>query len=189
MAKIAFEKPGNFLYPVPAVMVSCGTMDGEKNIITVAWAGTICSDPPMLSIAVRRERHSFHMIEESGEFVVNLTSEDLVRACDYCGCTTGAKVDKFADCGLTPEESDLVAAPSIKESPVVIECKVKQEIDLGAHVLFLAEVVRVRVDEKFFDEKGAFHMEETKLAAYSHGRYYALGELLGSFGFSVRKKP
>ncbi len=186
--KITFEKPGNFLYPVPAVMVSCRNKEGEKNIITIAWAGTVCSEPPMLSISVRKERHSFPMIRETGEFVVNLTDEKLLHACDYCGCTSGARVDKFKVCGLTAEEGEKVKAPLIKEAPVNIECAVTKELDLGSHVMFLAEVKCVHVDEKYLDEKGAFHMENVDLIAYSHGKYHGLGEILGTFGYSVRKK-
>lgn len=187
MSKISFQKPGNFLYPVPAVMVSCQNRAGEANIITVAWAGTVCSDPPMLSISVRKERHSYEMLHETGEFVVNLTSEDLVRSCDFCGCTTGAKIDKFTACHLTKEESEKIKAPAIQEAPVSLECVVRQEMELGTHVMFLAEVVCVRVDQQYLDEKGTFHMEKAGLTAYSHGMYHALGKRLGSFGFSVRK--
>lgn len=188
MNKITFEKPGNFLYPVPAVMVSCRSGKGESNIITVAWTGTVCSEPPMLSISVRKERHSFPMIHETGEFVVNLTDEALLRACDYCGCVSGAKVDKFRECGLTEAEAKFVKAPLIAEAPVNIECRVTKELELGSHVMFLAEVLCVHVDGKYLDENNAFHMEQVDLVAYSHGKYHGLGEILGTFGFSVRKK-
>ena len=186
--KITFDKPGNFLYPVSAVMVSCRSGAGENNIITIAWTGTVCSEPPMLSISVRKERHSYPMIRETGEFVVNLTDASLLHACDYCGCVSGAKVDKFKECGLTAVRGSAVEAPLIVEAPVNIECKVTKEMDLGSHVMFLAEVKCVHVDEKYLDEKGAFHMENVDLIAYSHGKYHGLGEILGTFGYSVRRK-
>ena len=188
MSKIEFKKPGNFVYPVPAVLVSCAGADGNKNIITVAWTGTVCSDPPMVYISVRKERFSYDIIKESGEFVLNLPDEKLAHALDYCGCTTGAKVDKFKECALTEEESSKVSVPSIAESPVAIECKVKDIIPLGTHDMFLAEVLAVRVDDRYIDEKGAFHMDDVKLIAYEHGQYRALGAKLGSFGYSVKKK-
>lgn len=188
MSKIEFKKPGNFVYPVPAVLVSCAGADGNKNIITVAWTGTVCSDPPMVYISVRKERFSYDIIKESGEFVINLPDEKLAHALDYCGCTTGAKVDKFKECALTEEESSKVSVPSIAESPVAIECKVKDIIPLGTHDMFLAEVLAVRVDDRYIDEKGAFHMDDVKLIAYEHGQYRALGAKLGSFGYSVKKK-
>ncbi|OQA21343.1 MAG: Flavoredoxin [Firmicutes bacterium ADurb.Bin354] len=188
MSKIEFKKPGNFVYPVPAVLVSCAGANGNKNIITVAWTGTVCSDPPMVYISVRKERFSYDIIKESGEFVINLPDEKLAHALDYCGCTTGAKVDKFKECALTAEESSKVSVPSIAESPVAIECKVKDIIPLGTHDMFLAEVLAVRVDDRYIDEKGAFHMDDVKLIAYEHGQYRALGAKLGSFGYSVKKK-
>lgn len=181
-------KPGNMLYPVPAVLVSCRDKKGNDNVLTVAWAGTICSDPAMLSISVRRERHSYPMLKESGEFVVNLVTSDLVWATDYCGVKSGKDEDKFQNAKLTKGEAELVNAPIIMESPVNIECKVKQVIELGSHDMFLAEVVNVQVSDTYMDGKGTFHLEDADLVAYSHGRYYALGEQLGSFGYSVRKK-
>ena len=187
VSKVVFDKPGNFLYPIPAVMVSCGTMK-EPNIITIAWTGTICSDPPMVSISVRPERYSYDIIKESGEFVINLTTRNLVKACDYCGVKSGRDVDKFADMHLTPAESKVVSCPSIAESPVSIECKVKQVIPLGTHDMFIAEVVSVSVDSSFIDSKGRFQMNKTDLICYSHGEYMSLGKRLGTFGFSVRKK-
>lgn len=186
--KILFKKPGNFLYPVPAVMVSCSDKSGKSNIITVAWAGTICSDPPMLSIAVRKERFSHHMIKESGEFVVNLVNKDLAKACDFCGCRSGKDLDKFKECNLTEGKSFKVLAPSIKESPVSIECKTKEVIELGSHDLFLAEVIGVSVDSGYLDDKKSFHLEKADLIAYSHGKYHELGKIIGTFGYSVRKK-
>ena len=181
-------KPGNMLYPVPAVLVSCRDKQRNDNLLTVAWAGTICSDPAMLSISVRKERHSYPMLKESGEFVVNLVTSDLVWATDYCGVKSGKDEDKFQNAKLTKGEAELVNAPIIMESPVNIECKVKQVIELGSHDMFLAEVVNVQVSDTYMDEKGTFHLEDADLVAYSHGRYYALGEQLGSFGYSVRKK-
>lgn len=181
-------KPGNMLYPVPAVLVSCRDKKRNDNVLTVAWAGTICSDPAMLSISVRKERHSYPMLKESGEFVVNLVTSDLVWATDYCGVKSGKDEDKFQNAKLTKGEAELVNAPIIMESPVNIECKVKQVIELGSHDMFLAEVVNVQVSDTYMDEKGTFHLEDADLVAYSHGRYYALGEQLGSFGYSVRKK-
>ena len=186
--KVLFDKPGNFLYPIPAVMVSCGTMD-KPNIITIAWTGTICSDPPMVSISVRPERYSYGIIKESGEFVINLTTKKLSRACDYCGVVSGRDVDKFAETGLTPAESRTVACPSIQESPASIECKVRDVIHLGSHDMFTAEVTGVTVDSAYIDSKNRFQMNKTDLVAYSHGTYLTLGKELGTFGFSVRKKP
>ena len=181
-------KPGNMLYPVPAVLVSCRDKEGNDNVLTVAWAGTICSDPAMLSISVRKERHSYSMIKESGEFVVNLTTKALLQATDYCGVKSGRDEDKFATMKLTKGEAEKVNVPIIIESPVNIECKVTQVLELGSHDMFLAEVVNVQVSEEYMDEKGKFHINDTELIAYSHGEYYSLGEKLGNFGYSVRKK-
>lgn len=186
--KISFPKAGNFLYPVPPVMVSCQDAAGKANIITVAWAGTICSDPPMLSVSIRKERYSHALIAESGEFVVNLASEALAWATDYCGVKSGRDVDKYRACGLTVGKSVHISAPTIQEAPVSLECKVKQVLALGSHDMFLAEVVGVQVDARYLDEKGGFHLEQADLIAYSHGRYFGLGEQLGTFGYSVRKK-
>lgn len=180
-------KPGNMLYPVPAVLVSCRDKEGNDNVLTIAWAGTICSDPAMVSISVRKERHSYPMIKESGVFVINLTTRDLVQATDYCGVRSGKDEDKFAAMHLTKGEAEKINAPIIMESPVNIECKVKQVLELGSHDMFIAEVVNVQVSDEYMDEKGAFHMNDADLLTYSHGQYYALGEHLGSFGYSVRK--
>lgn len=180
-------KPGTVLYPVPAVMVSCGTLD-KPNIITIAWCGTLCTSPAMTYISVRPERFSYDIIKESGEFVINLTTEQLAHATDYCGVKSGKNVDKFKETGLTAINSIKVSAPSIEESPVNIECVVKNVIKTGGtHDIFIAEVVSVSVDEKFFDEKGKFHFEKTKPICYSHGEYYGLGKSIGSFGYSVKK--
>lgn len=181
-------QPGNMLYPIPAVMVSCGRKGEKPNIITVAWAGNICSSPAMLSISVRKERFSYDIIKETGEFVVNLTSKKLVKATDWCGVRSGKDYDKFKEMGLTPLESQKISALGIAESPVNIECKVKQVVELGSHDLFIAEVVCVTVDEKLLDEKGRLDLGKAKLVAYSHGEYFMLGEKLGKFGYSVAKR-
>ena len=188
MADISW-KPGNMLYPLPVVMVSCGDSPENYNIITVAWAGTICSTPPMVSISVRKERHSHGIISRTGEFVINLTTEELVRATDWCGVKSGRDVNKWEAMGLTPSKSFTVKAPGIAQSPVSIECKVKQVIELGSHDMFIAEVMGVRVDDKYVDPaSGAFELEKAKPICYSHGKYYSVGKLLGKFGFSVQKK-
>ena len=189
MSKITFQKPGNFIYPVPAVMVSLRDKAGKSNIITVAWTGTICSDPPMAYISVRKSRASYPMLVESGEFVINLPSEELVRALDYCGVRSLDQVDKWKEMNLHEGQASVVAAPTIEEAPVSIECKVTQVLPLGTLDMFLAEVVAVDVDERYIDEKGAFHMDQVGLVASRHGDYMSLGEKLGSFGYSVRKKP
>lgn len=187
MGKQTF-KPGNMLYPLPAVMVSCQGNDEKPNIITVAWAGTVCTNPPMLSISVRPERYSYHLIEESGEFVVNLTTQDLVRATDFCGVRSGRDIDKFKECHLTPLPSKLIKAPGIAESPVNIECKVREIKPLGSHTMFLADVVNVTIDDTYLDENGRFHLNQSGLVTYSHGEYFLLGKKLGTFGYSVAKK-
>lgn len=182
-----YWRGGNMLYPVPAVMVSCMRPGERPNIITVAWAGTVCSAPAMLSISVRKERYSHRIIEETGEFAVNLVNKELTFATDYCGVRSGRDVDKFREMKLTEQPSKYISAPGIAESPLILECKVKQQIPLGTHDMFLAEVVGVSVDERYMDEKGTFHLNDAKLTAYSHGTYFELGEALGTFGFSVRK--
>ena len=181
-------KPGNMLYPVPAVMVSSQRPGEKANIITLAWAGTICSDPPMLSVSIRPERYSYDIIKETGEFVVNLTTKRLVRETDYCGVKSGRDIDKFKECTLTPCESSKLACPGIAESPVCLECKVKEIVKLGSHDMFIAEIVGVTVNEEYMDENGKFHLNDSELVAYSHGEYFLLGEKLGSFGYSVKKK-
>lgn len=180
-------KPGNMLYPLPVVMVSVADKEGKQNIITIAWAGTVCSNPPMVSISVRPERYSYNVLKETGEFVINLTTKELTYATDYCGVKSGRDVDKFKEMGLTALPGKEVNAPLIAESPVNIECKVTQVIPLGSHDMFLAEVVAVHVDEKYIDEKGKFHLDKAEPIAYSHGDYLATGELLGTFGYSVKK--
>ena len=186
MAKISM-KSGTLLAPLPAVMVSCGSPE-KPNIVTVAWCGIISSQPPMTYISLRPTRFSYDLIKESGEFVINLTSEELVRAADWCGVYTGAKVDKFAKCRLTPEASTVVSCPAVAESPLSIECRVKEIIPLGSHDMFMAEIVSVNVREDLFDENGKMRLDKAKLTTYSHGEYFALGKKLGSFGFSVKKK-
>ena len=183
-----YWKPGYMLYPVPAVMESCGREGEKPNIITVAWAGTVCSDPPMVSISVRKERYSYGIIRETGEFVINLVNRELVRAADYCGVKSGRDEDKFAAMGLTAQPSRYVKAPGIGESPVNLECRVTQRLELGSHDMFLAQVLGVSVDSKYMDAKGKFHLNDAGLVSYSHGEYFELGKRLGSFGWSVRKK-
>mgnify|MGYP000281986477 FL=1 len=182
-----YWKAGNMLYPVPAVMISCQRPGERPNIITVAWTGTICSDPAMVSISVRKERYSYDIIRETGEFVINLTTNDLTFATDYCGVKSGKDVDKFKEMNLTPSKSKTISAPGISESPVSLECKVKQVLELGSHDMFLAEVTAVSVDPKYMDEKGKFHLNDIGLTAYSHGEYFKLGEKIGSFGYSVKR--
>ena len=187
MAK-QYWRGGNMLYPVPAVMVSCARPGEKPNIITVAWAGTVCSSPAMLSISVRPERYSYDIIKETGNFVVNLVNKELVYATDYCGVKSGRDTDKFDVMKLTPLPSQHIEAPGIAESPVNLECKVTQVIPLGTHDLFLAEIVGVTVDEKYMDENGKFHLNDAGLVSYSHGEYYELGKKLGTFGYSVKKR-
>ena len=183
-------KPGTVLYPLPAVLVSCGAVPEEYNLLTVAWTGTVCSDPPMCYISVRPERHSYAIIRRTGEFVINLTTRSLARATDWCGVRSGRDYDKFREMGLTPLPAGKVAAPILAESPVNIECRVRQVIPLGTHDMFLAEVVAVQADERYIDPAtGKFHFEESDPIVYSHGEYFALGEALGRFGWSVRRKP
>lgn len=179
-------KAGNMLYPLPVVLVSVA--DGEtQNILTVAWAGTVCTNPPMVSISVRPERYSYEMIKKSGEFVLNLTTKELVYAADYCGVKSGRDVDKFRELKLTALPAEQVKAPLIEQSPVNIECRVVQVQNLGSHDLFLAEVLAVHADEKYLDEKGRFDLSKADPVVYSHGTYYNLKESLGTFGYSVRK--
>lgn len=180
-------KPGTFEYPIPAVMVSCGTMD-ESNIVTVAWTGIINTKPAMVYISVRPERYSHDIIKKSREFVINLTTERLAFATDWCGVKSGRDVDKFDKMHLTKERADFVKCPMIEESPVSIECKVKEIKSLGSHDMFLAEVLAIHADEKYFDKKGAFDISKCDLIAYANGGYYALGKKVGKFGFSVQKK-
>lgn len=181
-------KPGNMLYPVPAVMVSCRGPEGNTDIVTAAWAGTVCSDPPMISVSLKKSRFSHDLIKDSGEFVVNLTTESLTRATDLCGVISGRDKNKWEAADLHEEMSEKVKAPRILESPVSIECKVRNILELGSHDMFIGEVVAVGADAAFFDEKNRFDMDKCKLIAYVHGEYRALSKVLGTFGFSVRKK-
>ena len=181
-------KPGNMLYPLPAVLITVADQQGNPNIFTVAWAGTVCSDPAMVSISVRPSRYSHHMIEETGEFVINLTTRDLAFATDYCGVKSGRGVDKFKELGLHISPAAEVSAPLLDESPVNIECRVTQVLRLGTHDMFVAKVVSVHADEKYMDENGKFSLEKADPIAYSHGTYYTLGEKLGTFGYSVKKR-
>ena len=181
-------KPGNLLYPLPVVMVSCAKEGSKPNIVTVAWAGTICSDPVMVSISVRKERYSHDIIAESSEFVINLVTEDLAFATDYCGVKSGRDTDKFADMNLTPVDIEGVSAPAIKESPLSLACKVKEIKELGSHDMFIAQVVGIMVDDEYMDENGKFELNDSKLVAYSHGVYFGLGKRIGKFGYSVKKK-
>lgn len=187
MAKQKF-KPGNMLYPLPVVMVSVADQNGKNNIITIAWSGTVCTNPPMVSISVRPERHSYQMIKDTGEFVINLTTKELAYATDYCGVKSGRDVDKFKEMKLTPIKATEVNAPLIAESPVNIECKVTQVLELGTHHMFLAKVVAVTVEDKYMDEKNKFHLSKADPIVYSHGEYYTLDQMIGTFGYSVKKK-
>lgn len=187
MGKIEW-KPGNMLYPLPVVMVTVADEEGQDNIITVAWAGTVCTNPPMVSISVRPERYSYAILRDTKEFVINLTTEKLVRATDYCGVKSGREVDKFKETGLTREKASHVGAPMIQESPVCIECRVREIQELGSHSIFVADVLAVHVDEKYMDEKGKFDLALSNPIVYSHGEYYGLGKKLGTFGYSIRKQ-
>lgn len=180
-------KPGNMLYPLPAVLVSCKEEGKKPNIITVAWTGTVCTNPPMVYISIRPERYSYSLIKNSGEFVLNLTTKELARAVDFCGVRSGRDIDKFKEMALTPMESKTVSAPGILESPVNIECKVEQLMELGSHHMFLAKVSAVRVDKCYLDEKGRFDLSQANLLIYSHGEYFEEGQRLGKFGYSVEK--
>ena len=185
MSKINW-RGGALVAPVPPVMVSCGTPEAP-NIITIAWTGIINTVPPKTYISVRPKRHSYKLIKESGEFVINLTPATLVRSADYCGIYTGAKVDKFKKCGLTPSPSKEVSCVSIGECPMSLECRVTDIIPLGTHDMFLADIVSVSVDEELVDSAGTLHLDRAHLAAFAHGEYFELGKKLGSFGFSVKK--
>lgn len=180
-------KPGTMVYPIPAVMVSCGATPDEYNIMTAAWTGTVCSEPPMCYVSLRPERHSYDIIRRTGEFVINLTTEALAEPTDWCGVRSGRDFDKFAHCGLTPEKSAVVAAPAIAEAPVSIECRVKSIVPLGSHDMFVAEVVNVLVDESLIDDRtGKLDLRKAGLLCYSHGEYFKVGELVGTFGWSVK---
>jgi flavin reductase (DIM6/NTAB) family NADH-FMN oxidoreductase RutF len=188
MSKILW-KPGTMIYPLPAVMVSCGSVPEEYNIITISWTGTICTDPAMCYISVRPGRYSYNIIRKNGEFVINLTTKSLAFATDWCGVKSGIRHKKFEEMGLTPVPASKVKAPLIKESPVNIECMVKEIKELGSHHMFISEVVAVNADEKYIDRKsGLFRLEDANPLGYSHGKYYETGKFIGKFGFSVEKK-
>ena len=182
-------RASNMLYPVPAVLVGCRDEEGRDNLMTAAWAGTICSDPVMVSVSIRKERFSHDIIENTGEFTISLTTTGLARAADYCGVRSGRDVDKFREMKLTRLESARIRAPGVAESPVVLECRVRDIVRLGSHDMFIAEVVNVSVDDRFLDEKGRLELEKADLIAYSHGEYFALGKKIGRFGYSVRRRP
>ena len=181
-------KPGNMLYPLPAVMVSVTDGQGNDNIITVAWTGTVCTNPPMVYISVRPSRYSYEMIKKTGEFVINLTTEELAFATDYCGVRSGRDVDKFKEAHLTREPAQFVKAPMIKESPVSIECRVTEVKELGSHHMFLAEVLAVHAQQEYIDKNNKFQLNKSKPIVYSHGEYLGTGRSLGTFGYSVKKK-
>lgn len=188
MAKTDF-KPGTMIYPLPAVMVSCGSTPEEYNIITVSWTGTLCTEPPMCYISVRPGRHSHEIIKRNMEFVINLTTEELAKETDWCGVRSGSKYNKWEEMKLTPGPAKIVKAPIIQEAPVSIECLVKEIVPLGTHDMFVAQVVNVRVDDQYLDpETGAFELERAKPLVYNHGHYFGLGDKIGKFGWSVEKK-
>ena len=186
MSKIMW-KPGNFLYPIPAVMVSCGTME-NSNIITVAWTGILNTNPALVYISIRPTRYSYDIIKKQSEFVINLTTQDLAYATDWCGVKSGRDFDKFKTMHLTKQKANFVKCPMIEQSPVSIECKVRQIKELGSHHMFIAEVLAIHADEKYIDKNGAFDISKCNLIAYSNGGYYSLGKKVGKFGFSVQKK-
>lgn len=186
MDKITW-KPGTMVYPVPAVMVSCGNHPDKYNIITIAWTGTLCTDPALAYISIRKSRHSYKLIEEAGAFVINLTTKDLAFATDYCGVKSGRDEDKFKRMNLTPIPAPNVSAPMIKESPISIECRLREIVPLGLHDMFIGEVVAIHADPAYMDAQGKFNLDKAQPIAYSHGAYYTLGERLGTFGFSVKK--
>ena len=185
-----YWKPGTMIAPVPAVLVSCGATPEEYNMLTVAWTGTICSEPAMCYVSIRPERHSYEIVKRTGEFVINLTNEALAEATDWCGVRSGRDYDKFSQMGLTASPAAVVAAPVVEESPVAIECIVKQIVPLGSHDMFVADVVNVLVDEEYIDpESGRLDLQRAEPITYCHGEYFSLGEVIGHFGWSVRKKP
>ena len=182
-------KPGTLIYPLPAVLVSCGATPEEYNMLTIAWTGTVCTNPPMCYISVRKERHSYDIIRRTGEFAINLTTEDMARATDWCGVRSGRDNNKWEATGLTPMENEYISAPIIAESPLSICCKVRQVIELGSHDMFLADVVGILADSRYIDKQtGKFSLDKAHPIVYSHGEYYTLGELVGHFGWSVKKR-
>lgn len=188
MSKISW-KPGTMIYPLPAALVTCGATPEEWNVLTVAWLGTVCTNPAMCYISVRPERHSYPLIVKNMEFTINLTTVDMAKATDWCGVRSGADYNKWKETGLTPLPGEKVASPTIEQSPLSIECRVKNITALGSHNMILAEVLNVRADSRWFDPAtGVFALEESGLIAYSHGKYFALGDIIGKFGFSVKKE-
>ncbi len=181
-------KPGNMIYPLPAVMVTCRDKKGNDNVFTVAWTGTVCTNPPMAYISVRPSRYSYNMIKETGEFVINLTTEELAYATDFCGVKSGRDLDKFKECKLHKEEATEVNAPMLVESPINIECRVKEIHEYGSHTMFVADVLAVHADEKYMNETGKFQLEESNPLAYSHGTYFGLTSPQGTFGYSIKKE-
>lgn len=181
-------KPGNMIYPLPAVMVTCRDEDGRDNIITVAWTGTICTNPAMAYISIRPERYSYEIINRTKEFAINLTTKKLAFATDFCGVKSGREIDKFKTMKLTKEKAQHIKAHLIKESPVNIECRVVDIIKLGSHDMFVAKVLAVHADSEFMDKNGKFDLSKSNPLVYSHGEYYVLGEKIGKFGYSVKKK-
>lgn len=189
MGKKQVWKPGTMVYPLPAVLVGCGSNPDDYNLLTVAWVGTICTNPPMCYISVRPERHSYELIKRNMEFTINLTSREMAKATDWCGVRSGRDYDKFAEMKLTPKKGTMVAAPYVDESPLILECRVKEILKLGSHDMFISDVLCTLADERFiYPETGAFDLRAAELIAYSHGNYYELGEHIGKFGWSVQKK-
>lgn len=180
-------KPGTMVYPLPALLVSCGDAPENYNLITVAWAGTLCTNPALCYISLRPERHSYELVKRNMEYVINLTTEELARATDWCGVRSGRDYHKFEETGLTPGKATCVKAPIVMESPLSIECRVREIMHLGSHDMFVGEVVNVQADERYLDEAGKWHLERSNPLVYLHGAYYALGELIGKFGWSVKK--
>lgn len=182
-------KPGTLVYPLPAVLVSCGRVGGEMNMFTASWCGTVCTNPPMVYVSIRPERHSYGLIKELGEFALNLTTCEMARETDWCGVTSGRRYDKFAETGLAYEIGQATEVPLLVDSPISLECKLRQIVPLGSHDMFIADVVNVRANERFIDpDTGGFDMERAGLLAYAHGEYFSLGEFIGHFGWSVRKQ-
>jgi flavin reductase (DIM6/NTAB) family NADH-FMN oxidoreductase RutF len=181
-------KPGTLIYPLPAALISCGASKEEFNLLTISWMGTICSNPPMCYISVRKERHSYDIIKRNGEFVINLTNEATAYAADWCGVRSGKDYNKFEEMKLTPVMAEKVNVPYVKESPLAIECMVKEIIPLGSHDMFIADVVNIMADSQYIDEQtGEFKLSDARLIAYSHGHYYKMGEEIGKFGWTVKK--
>ncbi|MDE6538002.1 MAG: flavin reductase family protein [Muribaculaceae bacterium] len=188
MSKISW-KPGTMIYPLPAAIVTCGASPEEWNPITIAWLGTVCTNPPMCYISVRPERHSHPILKKCMEFTINLTTSKMAKATDWCGVRSGAQYDKWKETGLTPIPGEMVSSPTIEESPLSIECRIKSIISLGSHDMMIADVLNVRADSRYIDPTtGAFSLEQSGIMAYCHGKYFQLGDLLGTFGFSVKKK-